>query len=163
MIHLAKMAFWAGHFYGFLEDKMANLGPVDFLLGLPLNINVNDGHNKFEVHISKNMAKRANFQPKTPRLPQLWFSITQPFFIQFWHPITLKWSARRDESKKLSAISSITFDPFFTPRPHMSSIARMDPKPPSSCGYKSRLSPPTHNSKLCFQKWKAWTPLKNQT
>ena len=33
-------------------------------LGLPLNINVNDGQNKYKVHTSKNMAKIANFQPK---------------------------------------------------------------------------------------------------
>ena len=47
-----------------LEDKMVHLGPIDSLLGLPLNINVNVGQNKFEVHISKNMAKIATFSPK---------------------------------------------------------------------------------------------------
>ena len=36
---------------------MVNLGPLDFQLGLPLNINENDGPNKFEVHSSKNVAK----------------------------------------------------------------------------------------------------------
>ena len=29
--------------------QMVNLGPIDFKLGLPLNISVNDGQNKFEV------------------------------------------------------------------------------------------------------------------
>ena len=43
---------------------MVYLGPIEILLGLPLNINVNYGQNQFEVHISINMAKRANFQPK---------------------------------------------------------------------------------------------------
>ena len=51
-------------FVFFLEDKMVNLGPIDFQIGLPFNINVNNGQNKFEVHISKNMSKMANFRPK---------------------------------------------------------------------------------------------------
>ena len=41
----------------FVEDNMVNLGLNDFLLGLLLYIKVNEGQNKFEVHISKNMAK----------------------------------------------------------------------------------------------------------
>ena len=40
-------------FGGFLWDKMAKLGPIDFTIGLPINIDVNDGHIKFEVHILK--------------------------------------------------------------------------------------------------------------
>ena len=48
----------------FFGTKVVNLGPIDFLLDFTLNINVNDGQNKFEVHISKNMARIANFQPK---------------------------------------------------------------------------------------------------
>ena len=44
---------------------MVNLGPIDFQLGLTLNINRNEGQNKIEVHISKNVAKMANFWPKT--------------------------------------------------------------------------------------------------
>ena len=32
---------------------MVNLGPIDFQLEFLLNINGNDGQNKFEVHISK--------------------------------------------------------------------------------------------------------------
>ena len=43
---------------------MVNMGPINFLLSLPLNINAYDGQDKFEVHISKNMANIANFQPK---------------------------------------------------------------------------------------------------
>ena len=43
---------------------MVNLGPIDFQLGWPLNINGNDRQNKFEVHISKHVAKMANFRPK---------------------------------------------------------------------------------------------------
>ena len=43
---------------------MVNLGPIDFQLGLPFNINRNEGQNKFEVHISKNVTKMANFRPE---------------------------------------------------------------------------------------------------
>ena len=51
-----------GHFGEFLEffwDRMANLGLIDFKLGLYIKVNVNTGQNKFEVHISKNVAKMA--------------------------------------------------------------------------------------------------------
>ena len=56
-----------GHFGEFLEffwDRMANLGLIDFKLGLYINVNVNAGQNKFEVHISKNVAKMAVLWPK---------------------------------------------------------------------------------------------------
>ena len=53
-----------GYFCGFLESKVVNLGPIDFQLGLSLDIVENDGQNKFEVHISKNVTKLANFLPK---------------------------------------------------------------------------------------------------
>ena len=51
-----------GHFGEFLEffwDRMANLDLIDFKLGLYIKVNVNDGQNKFEVHISKNLTKIA--------------------------------------------------------------------------------------------------------
>ena len=51
-----------GHLCEFLEffgDRMANLGLIDFKLGLYIKVNVNNGQNKFEVHISKNVAKIA--------------------------------------------------------------------------------------------------------
>ena len=44
-------------------------------------------------------------------------------------------------------------DPIFAPRPRMGSIARMGPKPPVSCAYVPRPSPPTHISKSIFQKY----------
>ena len=62
-------------------------------------------------------------------------------FIRFWHPTTLKWSARdKLNGVKNLALSRIfkfsVFDPFFAPRPHMGSIARMVPKPPyARCWY----------------------------
>ena len=56
-----------GHLLCFLEDIMANLGPIDFLLGLLLNdnINVNDGQTNF----SKNMVIIANFHLKILNRP----------------------------------------------------------------------------------------------
>ena len=38
-----------------LGDNMANLSLIDFKLGLYITVNVNEGQNKFEVHISKHM------------------------------------------------------------------------------------------------------------
>ena len=43
---------------------MADLGLIDSKLGLYIKINVNDWQNKFEVHISKNVAKMAILWPK---------------------------------------------------------------------------------------------------
>ena len=43
-----------GHFSDFLKyfwDRMANLGLIDFKIGLYIKVNVNAGQNKFEVHI----------------------------------------------------------------------------------------------------------------
>ena len=58
-------------FWRFLGAQMGKLSPIDFKFGLYININVNDGQNKFEVHISKHLAKIANFWPKIGQLP-LW-------------------------------------------------------------------------------------------
>ena len=49
--------------------------------------------------------------------------------------------SRRIEWCSIRFILVFSFDPFFAPRPHMGSIARMDPKPRSSCWYMSRPSP----------------------
>ena len=43
---------------------MADLGLIDSKLGLYIRIYVNNGQNKFEVHISKNVAKMAILWPK---------------------------------------------------------------------------------------------------
>ena len=60
----AKWNFEIRPFLWFLEAKVVSLGPIDFQLSLPLNINGNEGQNKFEVPISKNVARMANFRPK---------------------------------------------------------------------------------------------------
>ena len=46
-----------GEFFEFFDDRMANLGLIDFKLGLYIKVNINDRQNKFEVHISKHLAK----------------------------------------------------------------------------------------------------------
>ena len=38
---------------------MANLGLIDFKLGLYINVNVNAAQNEFEVHISNQLVKMA--------------------------------------------------------------------------------------------------------
>ena len=44
-------------FWSFFGDRMADLGLIDSNRGLYIKINVNNGQNKFEVHISKNVPK----------------------------------------------------------------------------------------------------------
>ena len=50
-------------------------GPIDFLIGLPINLNVNSRQNKFEVVILKNAAKIANSRPKIEQIPLLSLNI----------------------------------------------------------------------------------------
>ena len=38
-------------FWSIFGDKMANLGLIDFKIGLYIKVMVNAGENKFEVHI----------------------------------------------------------------------------------------------------------------
>ena len=48
-----------GEFCSYFGDRMANLGLIDVKLGLYIKVNVNNGQNKFEAHISKHLAKMA--------------------------------------------------------------------------------------------------------
>ena len=50
---------------------MANLGLIDFKLGLCIKVNVYAGQNKFNVHISKNLAKMAINWHKIGQMPLL--------------------------------------------------------------------------------------------
>ena len=65
---------------------MVDLGLIDSKLGFYIKINVNKGQNKFEVHISKTVAKMAILWPK---IGQRHFgahashAITWPFFNKF--------------------------------------------------------------------------------
>ena len=62
------MGFWdmatLVSFWSLFGNRMADLGLIDSKLGLYIKINVNNGQNKFEVHISKNVAKMAILWPK---------------------------------------------------------------------------------------------------
>ena len=42
---------------------MANLGPIYIKIGLPINIDANNGQNKFEVLNLKIVAKMTNYLP----------------------------------------------------------------------------------------------------
>ena len=48
----------------FFGVQSGQFGSNWLIIGSPLDINVNYGQHKFEVHISKNRARIANFQPK---------------------------------------------------------------------------------------------------
>ena len=65
---------------------MAKLDPIDFTIGLPINIDVNNEQSKFEVHISKKEAKIPNFRAKMGRLP-LWFITLDGNNLATFHPI----------------------------------------------------------------------------
>ena len=124
---------------GFLEAKLVILGPIDFLFGLPINLIVNAGQNKFEVDILKTVTKIANLRPKIGQIPLLSLDFNGHNSIIF-HPIltffVLNCLFLRDESngvqiKALSLLVKIlVFGPIFAPRPHMGKIVRIDPKPP---------------------------------
>ena len=104
---------------------MAKLGPIDFIIVLPININVtNDEQNKFEVQFSKNKAKIANFR------------------IVWWQ-----------ELGSISFGLGFVFGLHFCTGPHIGNILCMDPKQPLSCRYVSRPSAPNYISKSVFQKY----------
>ena len=44
------MTLWQNYSF-LLLDRMANLGLIDFIIGLYIKVNVNARQNKFEVHI----------------------------------------------------------------------------------------------------------------
>ena len=99
--HLGKMGFWdIWPFLCFLESKMVNLGLIDFQLGLSLNINGNNGQYKFEVHISKNMAKMANFRPKVGQDATFAPTLNGHNSASFYLILSF------DHTKKLSSISA---------------------------------------------------------
>ena len=58
-------------FWSLFGDIMADLGLMDLKLGLFIKVNVNSGHKKFEVHISKHLAKMAINWHKIVQMPLL--------------------------------------------------------------------------------------------
>ena len=140
---------------------MADLGLIDSKLSLYIKINVNKGQNKFEVHISKNVAKMVILWPK---IGQRHFGARASHChnLAIFHQIftnehtKMTSSLRRIECNKiLSSISLfyiLFFGSIFAPRPHMGNVVRMDSKLPSSCWYMFWPSWPAHISKLCYYK-----------
>ena len=127
-----------GHLCGFLEAKLVILGPIDFLFGLPINLIVNVGQNKFEVDISKNVAKIANLRPKIGQIPLLSLDINGHNSIIFYLILTfliINCLFLRDESNGVQIkaiyllVKILVFGPIFAPRPHMGKIVRVDLKP----------------------------------
>ena len=105
MGHFGKIGFWDNGQkvakWRFLWDKMAILSPIGLTIGLPITLHVNDGQNKLEVCISKNMAKMAKIGSKMASRPtsaNLGMAITWSPYIRFRRLTPLKWSAHRDES-----------------------------------------------------------------
>ena len=102
MGHFGKIGFWDnGQKWPkcrFLWDKMAILSPIGLKVGLPITLHVNDGQNKLEVCISKNMAKIGSKMASRPTLANVGMAITWSPYIRFRRLTPLKWSAHRDES-----------------------------------------------------------------
>ena len=108
-------------FWSFFWDRMADLDLIDFKLGLYIKVNVNNGQNKFEVHISKNVAKMAILWPK---IGQRHFGAraSHGHHLAIFHPILtnehtkMTNSLRRIEwNKKLSSISLLLYIGFLAP------------------------------------------------
>ena len=108
-------------FWSFFEDRMADLSLIDFKLSLYIKVNVNNGKNKYKVHISKNVAKMAILWPK---IGQRHFGAraSHGHNLAIFHPILtnehtkMTNSLRRIEwNKKLSSISLLLYIGFLAP------------------------------------------------
>ena len=69
---------------GLLDSKMVNVSPNHFSFGLPINLNLNNEQNKFEVDILKNVAKKANLRPKIGQMPLLSLNINRHNSVIEW-------------------------------------------------------------------------------
>ena len=85
---LEKIRIEIWPFICLLEAKLVILGPIDFLFGLPINLIVNAGQNKFEVDILKNVAKIANLRPNIGQIPLLSLDINWHNSIIFYPILT---------------------------------------------------------------------------
>ena len=63
---------------------MVNLGPIDFQMGLSLNINENDGQNKFKVNISKIWPISAQNRPGRHFCPNFELALLGNFSSDFY-------------------------------------------------------------------------------
>ena len=62
---------WAKWGFDIFWDNIANLGSIDFKIGLYIKVNVNKWQYKSEVHISKHLAKMTINWYKIGQMP-LW-------------------------------------------------------------------------------------------
>ena len=101
---------------------------------MPLNLYINNGHDKLGGHISKNVAKIATNWLKISRAATFGhLAIFYPILtFRFWF-----------------------FEPLFATCGH---IGRADPKVPPGCRYLPCLSPQTHCSKSMSQKNRSPSP-----
>ena len=131
-------------FWSLFGNRMADLGLIDSKLGLYIKINVNNGQNKFEVHISKNVAKMAILWPK---IGQRHFGAraSHGHNLAIFHQILTN-----EHTKMTSSLRRIEWNTIL--RPHMGNVVPMDLKLPSSCWYMFWPSWPAHISKLCSNK-----------
>ena len=113
---------------------MVILGPIDFLFGLPINLNVNAGQ-KNEVDVLKNEAKIANLRPKLGQMPLLSLNIngnnSVDFDVLYLNSRRIKWCANQS-CLFWFRFWCLQFGPIFAPMPHVGKIVRMamDPRPP---------------------------------
>ena len=57
-----KLELRYGHLCAFLEAKLVILFLIDFLFGLPINLIVNAGQNKFELDILKKCGQNSHLK-----------------------------------------------------------------------------------------------------
>ena len=141
------------------------LSPIGLKIGLSIALDRNDGQNKLEDCISKNMAKMAKKWLKISRAAtfgQTWFlgwplAITWSSYIRFGRStLALKLSAHRDESIGEKIGLDFCFWPSFATRGHLDHDGRAPCKPQSTLRMlvlaRPYLSTPTRNWKISFPK-----------
>ena len=141
-------------FSSLFGNRMANLGLIDSKLGLYIKINVNNGQNKFEVHISKNVAKMAILWPK---IGQRHFGAraSHGHNLAIFHQILtnkhtkMTSSLRRIEWNTILSSISLFYILVFWPHFWFTwAMLYVWKKLPSSCWYMFWPSWPAHISKL---------------
>ena len=76
-------------FGGFYGHKMANLGPFGLKIGLPINLDPNDGQNKYQVFILKIAATMSNNRQNLTHMPIYGHTTFGHNSVIFW-PIKFK-------------------------------------------------------------------------
>ena len=82
-------------FWSFFWDRMANLGLIEFKLGLYIKVNVNARQNEFEVHISKTWPKLPSIGTKQARC-HFGARASHGHNLAIFHPILTKEYTKND-------------------------------------------------------------------